>query len=308
VLSICGGDDELLIIDHYLADFNAITKALKWSTLIGGFTDAGMVEAIERYEMFVPFGINRYMDLESNAQNAILAMGTFSKPAEGGTWFNTMEGFGMYNQPYYEPMGWDQSEIYLSLYDASHNEVWTTTFGSHFDHINSDPPGFADWDMLHHGCDFGHGLVWVDGEVLYLVGTTGGQNLFRECPFPPPGPSYCELADPPFDGWIDGVDGLIVRFDMRDLEVGLTETADAMSGILSAHPSPTSGILTVTLHGANEHPITLRVIDATGRTILLNPNWRTGSIDVSALASGAYSILATNGTTGATYHARFVKD
>lgn len=306
-LSICGGDDDLVLIDHYLADFDGISKTLLWSTLIGGFTDASLPQADTRYEMDMPFGINRYMDLASNPFNDMLAMGTFAKPADPGTWFNTLAADGLYNKPYIEPMGWDQSEIFLSLYTAEHTELWTTTFGSHFNHIASNPPGFTDWDMLHHGCDYGHGLVWVDEEVLYLVGTTGGQNVMRECPSPPPGP-YCELADPDFDAFIDGVDGLIARFDMREIQVGIHQRTTSNTTQFTVHPSPTADLLNLNLPDHRNKPLHLAVIDATGRTVLEQQNWSSSTLDVSRLASGAYSVVASEVSTGRVHHARFVKD
>jgi len=306
-LSICGGDDDLVLIDHYIADFDALSKTMVWSTLIGGYTDASIFQAASRYEMDMPFGINRYMDLASNDYDHILAMGTFAKPAEPGTWFNTVEGFGMYNKPYHEPMGWEQSELFLSLYDAEHTELWTTTFGSHFNHIQSVPPGFTDWDMLHHGCDYGHGLVWVHDEVLYLVGTTGGHNFHRECPNPPPGP-YCELNDPLFDAWIDGVDGMIARFDMREIVVGLPNISPTPATSFTVHPSPTTGMLSLSISLPSYIPLDITILDATGRSVLVYQNWYSGALDVSRLASGAYSVVASTGGRGHVYHARFIRE
>lgn len=244
------------------------------------------------------------MDVQSNSTNHILTMGTFGQPGDGNTWFNTLQADGMYNKPYDINMGWFTSEIFMTLYSPAYAELWTTTIGSTFEHIEVGPPGLEDWDILHHGNDFGHNMIWSDDETIYLVGSTGGQNFIRQCPYPFPGPSYCELGNPTFNAWYDGSDGMIARFDMRQVGVGVQESASPSS--LRIHPSPTSTTIAISLPD-NGAAYNLRILDAIGREVHNGTYARQEQVDVSFLAGGTYSVLLADPVALHTYQGRFIK-
>lgn len=302
-LSICGGTGEPYYRDHYIAEFGMVSKNLKWSDLVGGPTDGSAEAAVDRYTqtLDVLHGMYRLMDLRSNGEDHFMVMGIVAQLGEGP--FPTLPAFGMYYKPFNTDMGDQQSEIFVTLYDPEHLVLWSTMFGSEFDAI--DP--FTDWDLRPRGSDFGTDIVWVDQEVLYLVGTTGGYQMHRECPYPFPGPSYCELTAGPLSFAVDEYDGMIVRFDLRDLQVGVNEGGHADENALQVYPSPTADLLYVSGPAAFDSKCEVWILDPTGRLVSRTRYMRSGPVDVSNLASGNYQVIVKDRSTRRAVMGRFIR-
>ncbi len=175
---------------------------------------------------------------------------------------------------------------------------------SAFPNIPSSPEDFADCFYLSRGCDYGHDIVWVDGEVLYLVGTTGGYNFDFQCPFP--GTSYCETTFAPLLDGADDFDGMIARFDLRDVHIGITESA-LPSHILRAYPSPASDHIMIDGPAWVNSGCELDVVDAIGRVVLHVQNHRGNPVSVKELADGSYSLILRAPLHGYSATARFIK-
>lgn len=93
----------------------------------------------------------------------------------------------------------------------------------------------------------------------------------------------------------NGSSFIIARFD--HVFTGLQDSPD--NGIMmNLYPNPTSGILNVSLTLPSALSVKLRIIDLQGREVfskdqgLQSSSWRTISLDVSALSSGTYLLLA----------------
>lgn len=192
----------------------------------------------------------------------------------------------------------------MTLYRHTHERIWCSTYGASFTHIPSSPPDFSDWFYLSRGCDFGHDIVWVDGEVLYLVGTTGGYNFEFECPFP--GTSYCETTFAPLLDGADDFDGMIARFDLRDVNIGIQE-AGLLNGSMLVHPSPTNGQLYLRAPAWAPPGTLLHVYDATGRMVMTWPLIPDKALSVEHFASGTYTLVLRNRQTGQVAQGRFIK-
>jgi len=302
-LSICGGNEELFYRDHYIAEFGMASKDLKWSTLVGGPTDGSAEAAVDRYSQSIIqlHGMYRLMDLRTNGENYFMAMGIVGQLGEGP--FPTLPAFGMYYKPFNTSMGDEQSEVFLALYDPAHQQVWSTMFGSEFDHIDT----FTDWDLRPRGSDFGTDIVWVDQEVLYLVGTTGGYQMHRECPFPFPGPSYCEATAGPLADNVDEFDGMIARFDLRNIQLGIAQEANADGNALLVYPSPTADLLYVSGPAAFDSKCEVWILDPTGRSVSRTRYMRDGPVDVSFLASGTYQVILRDLRTSCSINSRFIR-
>lgn len=305
-LSICGGDTNLEYWEHYIGEFGLETYDMKWSTLQGGPIDASAYEAADRYHAITLLHeMYRFMDMRTNADGDFMVMGMVAHLGEGG-YYPTLGMWGMYDKPYDENMGLEQTEVFMSLYRYNHQRVWTTMFGSDFAHdVDPNIPGGYDWYWLNRGCDYGHDIAWVDGEVLYLVGTTGGYQFDRECPYPSPGPSYCELTAEPLADGVDSFDGMIARFDLQDINIGLTEQAFA-AGSLIVFPNPADDRLTLFAPPGLSANTPVQILDATGRLVADLRYERGNPIEVAQLAQGVYSIVLRNRQTGKTLTGRFI--
>ncbi len=199
-------------------------------------------------------------------------------------------------------MGEMQNPIFMTLYSNEHQVLWSTMFGSEFDHIDEWTDGF----QLNRGLDFGVNLIWVEGEVLYLVGTTGGYNYERECPYPAPGPSYCELTEGPLSDGVDAFDGMIARFDMRDILIGLQEFARSGSDLL-VFPSPAKEYITIQAPGSISAGSTLQIFDPIGKLVLQTQYTPAAPIGIGHLAEGVYAIRITDKRSGVVHSGRFVR-
>ena len=305
-LSICGGSTFINYIGHYLGEFDLNGLDLVWSTIESGVTDAAAPVAVDRYLLLTTLhGMYRFMDLKTNGDDDFMAMGIVANLGYGvPTAYPTQPLWGMYHKALDANQGYEQSDVVMTLYRHTHERLWCTTFGSSFPHIVSEPDGYEDWFFLSRGCDYGHDIVWVDGEVLYLVGTTGGYNYDFECPFP--GTSYCESTWAPLIDGADDFDGMIARFDLRDVHIGIPEEA-LLNGALLLHPSPTNGQLNMAAPDWARTGAVIHALDATGRIVLSSPYVPGKPITVESLASGSYSLVLRDTRTGKSVQGRFIK-
>jgi len=90
--------------------------------------------------------------------------------------------------------------------------------------------------------------------------------------------------------------------------VGVEESTTSHTPAFTVHPSPTTGMLSLSISLPSSIPLDITILDATGRSVLVYQNWYSGALDVSRLASGAYSVVASTGGRGHVYHARFIRE
>lgn len=309
-LSICGGDDEIEYFEHYIAEFSLATHALDWSTVQGGLIDGTAYTAADRYyeAIWLLHDMYRYMDIRTDGDDHFMVMGMVAQAGEGMiSDYPTVPYAGMYHKPYDAAMGNEQTDVFISIYTPDHVLLWSTMFGSSFQHVVSSPAGFEDWYWLNRGCDFGHDIVWVEDEVLYLVGTTGGYNYDRQCPYPSPGPSYCELTAGPLNDAVDAFDGMIARFDLREIGIGMRERQFGAGGSLLTYPSPVQDHLNLKAPDWADGNCIVLVVDATGRNVLTFPYSKNSVIDVADLAGGTYTVMLRNLSSGQWVSANFVR-
>jgi len=307
-LSICDGDDDLDFRAHYIAEFDLQQLGMNWSTLLNGYSDPSAEISASRYTPWALFDANRLMDIQTNGNDDFMVMGLVAKMDIGlMSSFPTQPMAGMYHKPYDPGMGNDQTELFLALFSNEHERLWSTMFGSSFPHITTGDPGYLDWYYLDRGLDFGHNIVWVDGEVLYLVGSTGGLNFDRQCPYPFPGPSYCELTELPLYAFGESWDGMIARFDLQGIHVGVPEHPAHTGNALLIYPSPSDDMiyLDVKLDALNGSRV--MVFDATGRIALEHPYFHGQAISVRALSPGAYTLTLYHPGTGRSATGRFIR-
>ncbi len=249
--------------------------------------------------------------MRTNANGDYMYMGVVEQSGPGMiSDYPTIGMWGMYDKPYDAGMGYWQTEVFISLRRSNHQLVYTTMFGSHFDHIpNPGDEEYFDFIYQQRGCDFGHDLLWADGEVLYLVGTSGGFQYDRQCPtiLPPTGPglSYCELSGGPLEGAVDSYDGMIARFDLEEINIGMAEQSS--SNELLIFPNPSADVLRISTPAALAANATVSIIDALGREVLSVPFMRNTPIAVSHLATGAYTLRLTDRANGEQYTASFIR-
>lgn len=250
----------------------------------------------------------RFQDIQVDEDDNFFVMGIVGQgDVEYPAAHDIMDMWGMYSKPFDPTMGNEQSEVMLALFRSDKALEWTSMFGAQFEHIVSTPPNFEDWDKLHLGCDFGHNLVFVEGEALYLVGSSGGINYDRNCPFPFPGPSYCELIEPVLNPFLSPMDGMIARFDLREIGVGIGESNDGNIQVLEAFPVPSIDILWLRIPSELKGTVWIQIIDATGRLVRSQMYDRNAGVAVENLASGSYSVRTRFAETDLTLSARFVK-
>ena len=305
-LSICGGSTTINFIGHYLGEFDLDGLDLVWSTIESGVTDASAPTAVDRYLLLTTLhDMYRFMDLKTNGDDDFVAMGIVAHVGEGVPCsYPTQPLWGMYHKPYDANQGNEQTEVVLTLYRHTHERIWCSTYGSSFPHIVSAPAGYEDWFFLSRGSDYGHDIVWVDGEVLYLVGTTGGYNFDFQCPYP--GTSYCETTYAPLLDGADDFDGMIARFDLQNVTIGLREP-DAIADQLVVSPSPASNQILIRAPTWSQAGCDAVILDATGRVVLKWRHQQNVPVDVTGLANGSYSVVlraraSLKSTTG-----RFIK-
>ncbi|MBK9418935.1 MAG: hypothetical protein IPN62_17045 [Flavobacteriales bacterium] len=215
--SVCDGDPTTDYIANYSALFDTDGYTLEWSTILGDYVDARHNPVSDLYWGHL-LGTDRYMDMVGDAEdNYILATTvanlTSSDPSENAL----QQASGMYYKAWDPGAGNEQSDVVLYMHDVGNQLLWSSAFGASFPHMGE----FFDANFVDRGSDLAHSLVWNDGEVLYLVGSSGGNDFDRQCPFPDQ--SYCELNAGPMDGITEQYDGMIARFDMRTIGVGVAE-------------------------------------------------------------------------------------
>lgn len=165
---------------------------------------------------------------------------------------------------------------------------------------------FFDASFIDRGSDLAHSVVWNDGEVFYLVGSSGGNSFDRQCPFPFPNQSYCELDAGPLGSFTDQYDGMIARFDMRTIDVGVVETRPPSSDLV-VFPSPALDYIRLRGPDWINAGCLASIADASGRIVLASPLGPSQDLDISGLAAGSYTlqlrhpVLQQHGTT------RFIK-
>jgi len=305
-LSICGGSTTINYIGHYLGEFDLDGLDLVWSTVESGVTDASAPTAVDRYLLLTTLhDMYRFMDLKTNGDDDFLAMGMVSNLGVGvPTAYPTQPLWGMYHRPYDADQGYEQSEVILTLYRHTHERIWCSTFGSSFPHIPSAPAGFDDWFYLSRGCDYGHDIVWVDGEVLYLVGTTGGYNFDFQCPFP--GTSYCENTFAPLADGADDFDGMIARFDLQNVSIGIPESSP-LDAQLMVRPSPAGNHISIAGPAWSQAGGAAVIVDATGRLVLKWRHQPNVPVDVTGLAAGSYTVELRDRSSLLSATGRFIK-
>lgn len=315
-ISLCnpgGGayfDTNVEYIDDYLAEFDWESGSLEWSTLFGGTTDEEASVAVDRYNGMnsTVFEVNRFMDLRTDPDDNILVMGLSAQrgatePAD----FETVAGWGgMYNKPFDPGMGDSQTEITLAMFSPTKQLLWLSMFGGQFPHIEIGEPGFVDWDLLHLGCDFGRDLVYFPEEVLYVAGCSGGLDFVRSCPYPYPGPSYCEDENPLLAGSTDRMDGFITRFNMQNVGVHIAEEDHNGAQELLLYPSPAQDILYFTVQADQKFKSAIVEIDnALGQLVRRGQLTTGNSVPVGDLAPGLYFLRLTDTRTGYKHQGRF---
>ncbi len=304
-LSVCGGNTDLDYIAHYLVAFDMQTYGMGWSTILNGFTDASADVAVFLYPAQALHAANRMMDIKTNANDHFMIMGMVAQLGPGMiSSFPTQPLWGMYHKPFNINMGYEQNEVLLALYSNTHEQQWCSMFGSYFEHLGA---ASSDSYLLSRGLDYGHDLVWVDGDVLYLVGSTGGVNFDRQCPYFPV-PSYCELIELPLFAAGDTFDGMIARFDMSTIVVGIP-TEGEIKGItpLILHPNPAGDVLYITITDNAYNAGSVVVLDATGRTVLRTVHVRGMPISVRELATGAYTLVLFDDRGAGQIQGRFIR-
>jgi hypothetical protein len=307
-LSICNGSNELFYVAHYIGEFDLQGLDLLWSTLENGTTDGSCYVSNDRYSVAFPFGMYRYMDMRTNDDDDFLVMGQVAhRGPETICDFPTQELWGMYYKPYDQNQGNDQNEVFMALYRHTHERIWCSMFGSSFPHITSSPPHFMDWDQLNRGCDYPHDILWADGEVIYLVGTTGGHDFDRQCPYPFPGPSYCELTAAGLVFNADQFDGMIARFNMRDIGIGIPEARIDGVGGLIVRPSATDGHIMLTAPNWVTSQCVVVIHDEQGREVLRQRFVPNKPIDVSGLARASYVVRLADPHSGNNVVGRFIR-
>ena len=303
-LSVCTGNTDLDHIAHYLVTFDLQDLSMAWSTILNGYTDASANVAAFLYPSQAPLGTDRFMDIKTNGNDHFMIMGMVAQLGHGIiSSFPTQPLWGMYHKPFNSNMGNDQNDVLLALYSNTHEQQWCSMFGSYFEHIGASTDSY----LLTRGVDFGHDLVWVDGEVFYLVGSTGGVNFDRQCPYVPI-PSYCELNELPLFGAGDTFDGMIARFNMQDIAVSVpTAGATAPPGQLLVHPNPADDLLHITSSLPGYHKGVVLVLDATGRLVMNEAHVAGTPLSVRALAPGAYTVLLHSDQLQQTQQGRFIR-
>lgn len=312
-LPICGTNNDATLdyIDHYIAEFNMTDKSLNWSTLLGGFTDESAELALYRYyeNLFQWHGIERVMDIESDENGSFFVMGIAEQLGEGMTssfptvpaQFPEPPAATMYYKEYDPDMGNNQSEVVLATYTADHELTWCSMFGAQFSSVNE----VLDYYYQHFGSDIGASIVLVQGQALYLVGSTGGSEFDQRCPFVDV--SYCEPDDPIINDVTDRYDGLIARFDMRHITIGIPESPSATNGTLLLYPDPAEDVLTISLGREPGPGSRLTIIDVVGREVATGIFTPAEAIQVHTLANGWYTVVLRDSVTNTVSIGRFIK-
>lgn len=276
--------------DHYLAQFTLPDGELVWSTFYGGYGDEFAEYARLGNASWHPFATERLYHLVHDDEGNLYMAGIVGQldQLSPGT-YPTLPAAPFYYQDYDTQDGNMQSEIVLACFLADRHLLWGTVFGSRFDHIDDN----ADAWKINYGSDYCYGLALVEGEALYWAGTTGGWDFDARCPYPPPGPQYCE-DNIPFGGTnANPFDAFVARMSLANLNVSVPEGEPSHG--MSVWPNPATDRVQVTFAGldADAH---LRLTDALGRVVA---SGRPGApyIDVSDLPIGLYSLacLDANG-------------
>ncbi|MEZ4756091.1 MAG: T9SS type A sorting domain-containing protein [Flavobacteriales bacterium] len=165
---------------------------------------------------------------------------------------------------------------------------------------------FFDASFIDRGSDLAHSVVWNDGEVFYLVGSSGGNSFDRQCPFPFPDQSYCELDAGPLGSFTDQYDGMIARFDMRTIDVAVSETHPHASDLV-VFPSPAADLIRLSGPEWMNAACSVRITDVSGRVVLEQRMGSDAAILVRGLAAGSYVIQVEQTATSYSVSTRFIK-
>ncbi len=103
-----------------------------------------------------------------------------------------------------------------------------------------------------------------------------------------------------------GFDGMIARFSMQNVHVGLAEGNAASTGWLLAFPSP--ALDEIAFMGPESSVGLLTILDATGRQAVRVRYQRLRPVDLTGLAPGTYTARLTDTLTGEHRIARFIKE
>jgi hypothetical protein len=297
--SVCDGDPTTDYIANYLALFDTDGYTLEWSTILGDYVDARHNLVSDLYWGHL-LGTDRYMDMVGDAEdNYILATTvanlTSSDPSENAL----QQASGMYYKAWDPGAGNEQSDVVLYMHDVGNQLLWSSAFGASFPHMGE----FFDANFVDRGSDLAHSLVWNDGEVLYLVGSSGGNDFDRQCPFPDQ--SYCELNAGPMDGITEQYDGMIARFDMRTIGVGVAEPTPP--SVLVVYPSPSAEHIRVSGPDWLNAGCSVRITDVSGRVASEHMLGRDVTIPVYHLAAGSYTLQVAHTALSRTVVTRFIK-
>lgn len=119
--------------------------------------------------------------------------------------------------------------------------------------------------------------------------------------------AHTSITAGPLNDVVDSFDGMIARFDLRDLSIGVQESNSPTDLIIVAYPSPATDQLIVRAPSWAIQSCELLIIDATGRVVLRNPYQQGTPIPVDRLASGAYSLTLRQLHTGVLASGRFIR-
>ncbi len=291
--------------DEYYAQFDADPGSLLWSTLYGeiGAETANDADTLflQQYECD-PFRIDRFSDVVLDAEGNLYAMGVHDAAGTGlYDPYPTLPAWGLYNRPWIDSTGVNQTDVTLKIFAPDRSLAWCSMFGAYFI-TNTGDPNF-DYYNAFFGCDFGHQLVLVEEECMYLVGTSGGAWYDDECPYP--GTSWCEPAYPFFSG-PDLLHGFIARMNLQGISIGLVERTGTSNGLF-VYPNPATDQLFLRHTQGSLQNCHVRIHDPNGRLVRDCSLQRQGLLDISALSAGFFhgSVIGPVGEVVGSF--RFIK-
>jgi hypothetical protein len=148
-----------------------------------------------------------------------------------------------------------------------------------------------------------HGIAIGNGGLV-MVTYDGGDTWWRQ-----PTPTEAGLYSIAFYndnlGLIGGVDGTLLR-TTNGGNAGVMQPGNRALLALSLHPNPASLQTEVSYELPKQEPVTVRIIDALGRTLLCLDDVRQGSgvqtvsLSVDNIPSGAYFVVVENASYAGT--------
>ncbi len=166
-----------------------------------------------------------------------------------------------------------------------------------------------DWFVGVHGLDLRPGGAWASHEVVlftYDSGTDSGLTYTAANADTQPREPIALIQTDPFlvDGSVRPVGTLYV--DLLSVTAGESDIDAAAFALSAPSPNPARGSASLTLTLDRAQPVTVRVVDALGRTVAVVADGEMPAgalrlrVDTGRLAAGLYTVVATGDRTAAT--------